>query len=135
MYDHLYQRGYVRNVPGAPMCSCIEKAPIVSRADCTELEVAETYTFVYDAQEKSLTASISNVDITFNACTGIRKNGNNDLEDYYRRLIQSGDVPSNKQTAFFETVVGKNQCPSAIINFMADDGWVRNDDNDGDLDV
>ena len=25
MYDHLNVRGYVREVPGAPMCSCIEK--------------------------------------------------------------------------------------------------------------
>ena len=25
MYDHMYQRGYVRNIPGAPMCGCLEK--------------------------------------------------------------------------------------------------------------
>lgn len=25
MYDHLTQRGYARNVPGAPMCGCIEQ--------------------------------------------------------------------------------------------------------------
>jgi hypothetical protein len=25
MYDHLTQRGYVRNVPGAPMCACVEQ--------------------------------------------------------------------------------------------------------------
>ena len=25
MYDHLGQRGYVRNVPGAPMCGCVEQ--------------------------------------------------------------------------------------------------------------
>jgi len=25
MYDHLHQRGYVRNVPGAPMCACAEQ--------------------------------------------------------------------------------------------------------------
>ena len=24
MYDHMYQRGYVRNFPGAPMCACAE---------------------------------------------------------------------------------------------------------------
>jgi len=24
MYDHMHQRGYVRNVPGAPMCACAE---------------------------------------------------------------------------------------------------------------
>merc|ERR1711862_886952 len=24
MYDHMTQRGYVRNIPGAPMCACAE---------------------------------------------------------------------------------------------------------------
>ena len=24
MYDHMYQRGYVENVPGSPMCGCVE---------------------------------------------------------------------------------------------------------------
>lgn len=30
MYDHLAQRGYVRNVPGAPMCGCVEKVKLQS---------------------------------------------------------------------------------------------------------
>lgn len=25
MYDHLYKRGYARNIPGAPMCACVEQ--------------------------------------------------------------------------------------------------------------
>ena len=25
MYDHMYNRGYVRNIPGAPMCGCAEQ--------------------------------------------------------------------------------------------------------------
>jgi hypothetical protein len=42
MYDdHMYQRGYVRSVPGAPMCGCVEKMPIVTRADCTEIAAKE----------------------------------------------------------------------------------------------
>merc|ERR1712232_1454103 len=36
MYDGLYTKGYVRNVPGAPMCGCIEQMPIVSNAACVE---------------------------------------------------------------------------------------------------
>jgi len=27
MFDHLYQRGYAREVPGAPMCGCVEQMP------------------------------------------------------------------------------------------------------------
>ena len=28
MYDHMYQRGYVRNIAGAPMCGCLEKVRV-----------------------------------------------------------------------------------------------------------
>ena len=28
----LYDKGYVKNVPGSPMCGCIEKMPTVTRA-------------------------------------------------------------------------------------------------------
>jgi len=38
MYDGLYTKGYVRNVPGAPMCGCIEQMPIVSNAACVEMK-------------------------------------------------------------------------------------------------
>ena len=37
MYDHLGIRGYVRNVPGAPMCGCVDQ---VGR--CTWIESFET---------------------------------------------------------------------------------------------
>eukprot|EP00592_Proboscia_alata_P029000 CAMPEP_0194442526 /NCGR_PEP_ID=MMETSP0176-20130528/126179_1 /TAXON_ID=216777 /ORGANISM="Proboscia alata, Strain PI-D3" /LENGTH=974 /DNA_ID=CAMNT_0039268633 /DNA_START=53 /DNA_END=2976 /DNA_ORIENTATION=- len=40
MYDHMSQRGYVRNIQGAPMCACTEQMPIVSRSDCTQVDVA-----------------------------------------------------------------------------------------------
>jgi hypothetical protein len=43
MYDHMYKRGYVRNVPGAPMCGCAEQMPVVSRADCTQMDVVQQF--------------------------------------------------------------------------------------------
>ena len=67
MYDHLYQRGYVREIPGAPMCACIEQMAVVSRADCTQLDVDETWEFNIDTSGK-LDAHIIKVDIDFNAC-------------------------------------------------------------------
>jgi len=122
-YDHLLQRGYVRNVPGAPMCSCAERAAVVSRSDCTEMAVDETFTFSYDNVTKSLTASITNVDIAYNACTGLSKN--NDLLSFYDRLVQNGDIQGNQQAIFKKTVVGDNQCPSNILSFMESEGWQR----------
>ncbi len=30
MFDHMYQRGYVENIPGSPMCGCVEHVSIAS---------------------------------------------------------------------------------------------------------
>jgi hypothetical protein len=45
MEDHLRTRGYVRNVPGAPMCGCLEQMPTVERADCTQTSDEYLYDF------------------------------------------------------------------------------------------
>ena len=29
MYDHMYQRGYVENIPGSPMCGCVEHVSMI----------------------------------------------------------------------------------------------------------
>lgn len=124
MYDHLYQRGYIRPVPGAAMCSCVDDAPVVSQSDCTEMAVSETYTFEYNAGSKKLVANITNVDIEYNACTGI--NEDNDLEDYYRRLVRVDEaVKESREAVFNETIVGDDNCPSAIISMMTEKGWQR----------
>ena len=35
MYDHMYQRGYVGNIPGSPMCGCVEHVSLKSSSmDC-----------------------------------------------------------------------------------------------------
>lgn len=33
MFDHMYQRGYVGNIPGSPMCGCVEHVSRVSIVD------------------------------------------------------------------------------------------------------
>ena len=100
LYDHFYQRGYVRNIPGAPMCSCTKKAAIVSRSDCTEMQVEETITVhspTMRPRELSK-ARITNVDIVYTSCTSLRKN--NDLSSYYERLDKDGDISTSMQVIF-----------------------------------
>merc|ERR1711971_18980 len=84
MSDHLHDRGYVRNVQGAPMCGCVENMPIVSRSDCTEISAKEFYKFTLpDSDNGEISASLDYVDINFNAC---RARQNNNLERYVERL-------------------------------------------------
>jgi len=124
MYDHMYTRGYVRNVPGATMCACAETMPVVTRADCTQMEVTETFKFDFDATSNQFSAELCSVDdIDFQACEGA--NGtNNDLEAYYERLVNEEKAKEDNLTKLRKTLVGKggNKCNTAIESFLATKG-------------
>ena len=89
MYDHMHQRGYVENIPGAPMCGCIEQMPTVTRSDCTQIDLTEVWRMDFDGT--AFTGHIEKVDIDFNACKG-RRNDNNDLWAYAARLYDEGTM-------------------------------------------
>merc|ERR1712045_187647 len=124
MYDHMHQRGYVRNVPGAPMCACAENMPVVTRSDCTELDVTETFEFSWTATSASFTATLDEVnDIDFNACQGANNN-NNDLEAYYKRLVNQGKATQANLEKLQKILVGANRgkCDAAIEAFLKTQG-------------
>eukprot|EP00580_Thalassiosira_gravida_P013233 CAMPEP_0201683418 /NCGR_PEP_ID=MMETSP0494-20130426/52117_1 /ASSEMBLY_ACC=CAM_ASM_000839 /TAXON_ID=420259 /ORGANISM="Thalassiosira gravida, Strain GMp14c1" /LENGTH=981 /DNA_ID=CAMNT_0048167195 /DNA_START=200 /DNA_END=3143 /DNA_ORIENTATION=- len=91
MYDHMYQRGYVKNVPGAPMCGCVEQMPTVSRSDCTQVDLTETFTITYNADAKTFESKLTTIHIDFNSCRGIN-NRNNDLWAYIAKLYYQKDI-------------------------------------------
>lgn len=117
MYDHFYQRGYVRGVPGAPMCGCAEQMPVVSRADCTEMDISENFRYVYEHETQRFKVIDRGVDIAFNACQGANDN-NNDLEAYYERLVDEGRADPFELELLQEKLVG--DCGPAIEDFVAD---------------
>jgi len=121
MYDHMYTRGYVRAVPGAPMCGCAEDMPIVSRADCTEMDIEETWRYHHVAGV-GFSVSLRNVDIAYNACQGANNN-NNDLEAYIERLVDEGEFKENHFERIKENIVGDGNCDDAIANLLAEKGY------------
>uniref|UniRef100_A0A7S1G0X7 Kringle domain-containing protein n=1 Tax=Corethron hystrix TaxID=216773 RepID=A0A7S1G0X7_9STRA len=124
MYDHLTARGYARNVPGAPMCACVEQMPVVTRADCTQIDIqSETAEFSLRTEKgvTNLTATISDLKIAFNSCQGANNN-NNDLTAYYERLVDEGKISTEKQVDFQKTVVGRTYCYEAIDSFLNEKG-------------
>lgn len=127
MYDHLYQRGYVRNVPGAPMCACVEQMPVVTRSDCTQTDVQETYEVTCNANPDApgCTAVIAKINVDFNACRGIDNRNNNDLSAYFARLHQEGHLDDTQKGALKEILVEKGNCPRAIERNLARAGIVR----------
>ena len=122
MYDHLYKRGYARNIPGAPMCACVEQMPVVTRSDCTQVDVTETFTFEYNPSS-GFSVTVSDVDIEFNACQGLQQN--NDLSDYVARLETEGKVTLAQKNELKKHLVEKGNCPNAIERNLASKGIVR----------
>jgi len=121
MYDHMHQRGYVKNVPGAPMCGCVEQMPVVSRADCTQIDVEQKFMFTFD---ETFSANVEQIYIDFNACQGIDRIGNNDNNDlwaYMNRLVLDGRVSREKIGYLSENLVGDSpdRCNDATEKFMA----------------
>jgi len=121
MYDHMYTRGYVRAVPGAPMCGCAEDMPIVSRADCTEMDIEETWRYHYVAGA-GFSVSLRSVEIEYNACQGANNN-NNDLEAYIERLVDEGEFKETHFERIKENIVGDDNCEDAIANLLAEKGY------------
>ena len=121
MYDHMYTRGYVEQVQGAPMCGCIEQMPVVSRSDCTQVDVTQTVDVTYDKDVKLLTASATITDFEFNSCQGA-DNTNNDLAAYYQQLVNDGKATEAEKDKFDKHIVGEDNCDAAIASFLNSKG-------------
>lgn len=120
MKDHWRDRGYVRSVPGSPMCGCLETMPSVSRADCTETSVDATYDFDYRRNQKTFEATVSDFEIRFDACDD--GNGNeNDLEAKFAQL----NPDNTSLDAFSAFVVGDGNCDEGIQSFLGQMGIVK----------
>lgn len=134
MYDHLNNRGYVRNVPGAPMCSSIDKSPTVSRSDCTNVEVEETFVFTRlrrngngNGRAKLIkSAYIEDVNINFNNCP-TDDGQNNDLGRWYDQEERSDGEPSRSDIIFDQHIVEDCDDGDHYENFLAKKGYKLKD--------
>jgi len=112
LYDHMYTRGYVQNALAPandiPMCSCIEDMPIVSRADCTQVDVDLTVALSFDDVTGLLVAAHQDdLNVAFNACQASQ---NNDLGAYAEKLANQGKISAETLAVIDSVIVDK--CPS-----------------------
>lgn len=124
MYDHMYKRGYVRPIPGSPMCGCLENMPVVTRSDCTQVDVMEAYKLRYDASSNTFGGSIIYVNVDYNSCQGITSNNN--LMDYLRRLADDGEIPMDTVAYVNSHYLLDNgwSCYGTVLNRIKDQGFV-----------
>jgi len=119
MYDHMYTRGYVQemtydqaeNTDVVPMCGCIEDMHPVSRSDCTQVDVDQTFQYSIDENGLLQAEPKGDFEIEYNACNGLQfddpdKRRNNDLASYVVRLVAEDKMTEATQTAIYETLVG-----------------------------
>jgi len=113
MRDHMKNRGYVRNVPGAPMCGCVEQMPTVERADCTQTSDRFFFKFDYnEGEENPISATVVSRNISFDACD----DGNGNTNDLRSKFLQ---VRNEDAEEFSNYVPGVDQCATEIVKFLA----------------
>ena len=103
------------------MCGCLEKMPVVARADCTEISALEIWKFDWvttstvNGDEPKLMASLDRAEIDFQQCQGAGQN--NDLERFYERLYREDRVSYQDRQMVKRTLVGNDNC-AAGRDFM-----------------
>jgi len=87
---NLLERGRTKNVPGSPMCGCVEQMPIITEAACTE--AVEAYSFKYSSEG----LPVISLAIQFQDC---------------------GALSQVEQLS--DRVVGEGNCPAAVDRFLS----------------
>ena len=88
IYDHMHNRVYVENIPGAPMCGYVKHTPVVSRSNCTQTNVQERYIFEKIQPTDSFVGGIESASLAFQAYQGANNN-NNDLREFVKQLVNN----------------------------------------------
>lgn len=118
MKKKLYDNGFVKELPGAPLCGCIEQMPVVTKAACTKVEADQTVAVAYVAASASFSANVVISSITHSDC-----NGANDLAAYYGSLVEQGKATAREKALLDEHLVGES-CDAALGSFLESKGFV-----------
>jgi len=100
MTTNLYNNGFVKNIPGAPLCGCVEQMPIIDNAACWK--AIEGYKMDTDGNVS--------INVSWEDC------GMN-LASYYETLEGKSKV---EKYLVKEKIVGINNCAAASESFMND---------------
>jgi len=104
MKTNLYDNGLVKNIPGAPLCGCVDQMPIVDHSEC--VKPVEGYTIDSDG---NVSVSIS------------WENCGTDLPSYYDTLNRA----EAEKKFVHSKIVSSSQCPTATERFMNDQMLIK----------
>lgn len=120
--DSLYTNGNVEQVPGAPMCGCIDKMPVVTEAACTKVsDNTAKVDITYNTELGLFTSKFNMGTIEFGTCDD-NDGSPTDLNTYYKKLV--GD--NSPSAAYMDTrLVGAGNCAGAISDFIYGKGLLK----------
>jgi len=117
--DNFYRglKGNVEQVPGAPMCGCVDRMPVVTNAGCTKVaDDTSVVDITYYPNVGAFNAKFTMGSITYDDC--------GDLNSYYKTLVGAESADSD----YMDTrIVGDGGCHGAINSFLAGKGLVKSD--------
>lgn len=96
-------RGYAKNVPGAPMCACIEQMPAVEKSSCVSVSGIAKFTFTYNNAD-SITGT-NTVEVTYGDC------GGDDLKTHFSGTVE-------EEIELEQYLVGEGNCGDATSDFL-----------------
>jgi len=100
MTTNLYKNGFVKNIPGAPLCGCVEQMPIIDNAACVK---------AIEGYKMDANGNVS-INVSWEDC-GM------DLASYYETLEGKSEL---EKYLVREKIVGEGNCPAASKSFMND---------------
>lgn len=119
--------GYAKNVPGAPMCACIEQMPTVEKAACVDVTGTSTFTFIYEGPD--YITGTNEASVSYSDCGGDdlkihfeRKASETEVVEMDKHFVGAGGcVESNKNFLNNEYFI-----PSATAHYLVDTNrWVQ----------
>lgn len=117
-YNTVYQKGYVENIPGAPMCGCLEQMPAVTKADCRQVQVnSESYIVsVPSENELVIYPDLAHTDISYSDCaSGLQTTVLNNLPK----------TATEMRARVSAKLVGNGGCTSANSKYLNEKFWVK----------
>ncbi len=108
-FGTLLNKKYVKNIPGAPMCGCLEQMPVVTNSSCRQVTVTNEQWQLTNSGGK-LTFKQLSATVSFNDC-------GQTLLSYYTNANVSS---SAEQAQVALRIVGPGGCTAANTNFTSE---------------
>lgn len=119
--EQLMDNGNVEQVPGAPLCGCVSRMPVVTSADCMDASAdSASVTVSYNSALLSFDAALHLGSVSYGDC------GGKNLVDYYATLTDEGKASDEDLAYMQKRIVGEGGCNGAINDFLATKGLVLN---------